>query len=225
MLSVEASRGDAWASQRPAARSPGVKENQTVEPWTVQLLTIVGVAVGAFASFISTRLVDRSRWHREEALRWDTKKLSCYSAFAAAIKRHIGISDRLCAGAGLPAGAQPLDSATGLPALADAEEDLSVKWEKVLMLGSPDAVAAARDWRHAAWQLEWLARGLREGTAEYTQANLNAGSARKRFYGVARAELGVVSGDLPELGQPPTWQTPEKNQSILDQRGVPSEGE
>ena len=143
-------------------------------------------------------------------MRWDTRRLHCYGEFAAAIKRHIGISDRVCAGLGLPAGAQPLDPASGLAILAAAEDDLSVKWEQVLMLGSPDAIAAARDWRHAAWRLEWLARGLREGAAEYTQANLEVGSARKRFYAAARGELGIASGDIPDLGQPPAWQTPER---------------
>jgi hypothetical protein len=44
-----------------------------VESWIVQLLTILAVAVGAVASFVSTRLVDRARWRREEALRWDSK--------------------------------------------------------------------------------------------------------------------------------------------------------
>jgi hypothetical protein len=181
-----------------------------VESWTVQLLTIAGVAVGAFASFVSTRVVDRGRWRREEALRWDTTRLHCYSEFAAAIKRHIGISDRICAGLGLPAGAQPLNPARGLATLATAEDDLSVKWEQVLMLGSPDAIAAAQDWRRAAWRLEWLARGLREGAAEYTQANLEVGSARKRFYTAARDELGIASGDIPDLGQTPAWHLPEQ---------------
>jgi len=180
-----------------------------MESWTVQLLTIAGVAVGAFTSFVSTRLVDRSRWRREEALRWDTRRLNCYGEFAAAIKRHIGISDRICAGLGLPAGAQSLDLATGLTTLAAADDDLSVKWEQVLMLGSPDAIAAAQDWRHAAWRLEWLARGLREGAAEYAKANLDVGSARKRFYTAARDELGIASGGIPDLSQPPTWQVPE----------------
>jgi hypothetical protein len=99
------------------------------------------------ATFISTRLVDRARWQREEALRWDAKRLDCYSEFAVAIKRFIAIAARLCAGLGLPETAQPLDPATGLPALAAADQDLSVKWEQVMMLGSPDAITAAREWR------------------------------------------------------------------------------
>lgn len=37
-----------------------------MEQWPVQLITLLGVAVGALASFATTRLVDRSRWQREE---------------------------------------------------------------------------------------------------------------------------------------------------------------
>ena len=36
-------------------------KGNAVQPWTVQLLTIVGVAVGAIASFVSTRMIDRTR--------------------------------------------------------------------------------------------------------------------------------------------------------------------
>ncbi len=89
-----------------------------MEPWTVQLLTIVGVAVGAIACFVSTRMLDRSRWRREEGLRWDTKRLDCYGEFATAIKQFITIARRLCAGLRLPSNGQSLDFAAGLSTLA-----------------------------------------------------------------------------------------------------------
>jgi hypothetical protein len=155
-------------------------------------------------------MVDRSRWRREEGLRWDTKRLDCYGEFATAIKQFITIARRLCAGLGLPSNGQPLDSATGLSALAVAEEDLSVKWEHVLMLGSPDAITAARDWRHVAWHLEWFARGLLNDAAEYIQANEDSVVARDRFYVAARADLGIVSGEIPNLNLPPAWRQPPK---------------
>jgi hypothetical protein len=98
------------------------------------------------------------------------------------------------------------DSTTGSPMLAAAEEDLGVKWENVLMLGSPQTILAAREWRHVAWHLEWLARGLRDDPAEYTQANTDSGAARRHFYSAVRAELGIVGGPIPDLPWPPAWQ-------------------
>jgi hypothetical protein len=78
--------------------------------WTVQLLTLLGVALGAVASFVSTRLVDRSRWQREERFRWDSKRLESYSEFSAAIMRFINIAQRMAAGVGLPTAVEPLVS-------------------------------------------------------------------------------------------------------------------
>ena len=96
--------------------------------WTVQLITLLGVALGALASFVSTRLVDRSRWQREERLRWDTKRLDCYSDFSAAIMRYINIGYRMAASLGLPTAVEPVNADTGIPALAAAEADLSLYW-------------------------------------------------------------------------------------------------
>jgi hypothetical protein len=112
--------------------------------WTVQLLTIFGVAVGATGSFVSTTLLDRARWRREEALRWDAKRLECYGEFGNAVKRVITVAERICAGLGLPNTSQVLDQAEGLPILTAAEEEQALKWEHVLMLGSPDVIAAGR---------------------------------------------------------------------------------
>jgi len=170
-------------------------------PWTVQLITLLGVALGALASFVSTRLVDRSRWQREEKLRWDTKRLECYSEFSAAIMRFINIEDRMAAGLGLPAAVEPLNADPGLLALATAEADVSLYWAQLLILGSPEVVRTAQDWRNEAWQLESFARGYRNDPADFVTAAQRRREARKRFYAAVRADLGILTGDIPvDLG-------------------------
>ena len=141
-----------------------------MEQWPVQLITLLGVTIGALASFVTTRLVDRSRWQREEALRWDTKRLESYGEFASALREFITIGYRITAGLGLPASAQPLDTTTGLPALATTGGEVSVKWEQVLMLGAPAVITAAHEWRNGAICLEKFALGLRKDAAEYAEA-------------------------------------------------------
>ncbi len=89
-----------------------------MDSWIVQLLTLLGVAVGAIASFVSTRLLERTRWQREEILRWDTKRLDCYSEFAAATNQFVQTAMRLAGGLGLPSTGQPLDSASSLATAA-----------------------------------------------------------------------------------------------------------
>ncbi len=164
--------------------------------WTVQLLTLLGVALGALASFVSTRSLDRGRWQREQIFRWDTERLESYSEFASTIMRFSNMANRLAAGRGLPTNAQPLDIEVGLPALATVEQELSVQWEKILMLGSPDAILAAGNWRNEAGHLEWFARGLRNYPAEFMKAMQDRREARLRFYSTIRADLGVVSGEI-----------------------------
>jgi hypothetical protein len=82
----------------------------------------------------------------------------------------INIAYRITAGLGFPASVQPIDTATGLTDLAAAEDELSIKWEQILMLGSPEAITAAQEWRHEASHLEWFARGKRNDPAEYMKA-------------------------------------------------------
>jgi hypothetical protein len=181
-----------------------------MNPWAVQLLTLAGVAVGAVASFVSTRWIEHARWRRDEAVRWDTKRLECYSEFAVAVRRHTTTAHRIAASLGLPSTVQPLDSATGLPVLATTEEELGRRWEQILMLGSPDVIKAARDWRLAAWHLEWFARKIRNDPGEYTEVARGSAEARRCFYQAVRADLGIVSGDIPQLPWPPSfWQEAE----------------
>jgi hypothetical protein len=183
------------------------------------IASLLGALVGGLAAIGGAWLQARNTagLQREEAARqeeqrrtetthrWDTKRLDCYREFAVAVKHFIAISQRLSADRGLPASAQPLDSTTGLPMVAAADQDLSVKWENVLMLGKGEAIAAAYEWRVAAWHIEWFARGLRNDPAEYEQANTVSGEARERFYSAVRADLGVGGGPIPDLPWPPDW--------------------
>ena len=174
--------------------------------WAVQLLTLLAVALGALASFLSTRMLDRSRWRREEALRWDAKRLEVYGDFASAMQQYVNIAWRVCADIGLPSTVQPLAAEVGLPALATAESNLSAQWEKILLLGSPDVTLAAKNWRHEAWHLDWFARQLRSDTVEFVKATKDRRQARRRFYSAARADLGVSSGDIPaEVDETDAW--------------------
>ena len=139
-------------------------------PWAVQLITLLAVALGALASFVSTRLVDRSRWQREESLRWDGKRLECYIDFSAAIMHYINVGQRMVAGLGLPSAVEPLTIDAGVSELASAESDPSLCWARLLILGSSEAIRAAQDWRSEAWQLESFARGRRNDPAEFVVA-------------------------------------------------------
>jgi hypothetical protein len=88
--------------------------------------------------------------------------------------RFITIGYRISAGLGLPATVQAPDPTTSLETPAAAEAEVSVKREQVLMLGSPEAIIAAQEWRDEAWHLEWFARGRRGDTPEFVKATCSS---------------------------------------------------
>jgi hypothetical protein len=187
-------------------------------PWAIQIITLLGVALGALASFASTRAIERSRWRREEALRWDSKRLECYIDFSAAMIRFITIEDRIAAGLGLPAVIEPQGGESGLTALATAEAEVSLNWAQLLVLGSPEVVTAAQHWRNQAWLAESFARGHRSSADEFEVALHGRREARARFYNAVRADLGITSGDISaNIGRRLQW-------SELPQQLHPSDG-
>jgi hypothetical protein len=114
------------------------------------------------------------------------------------LKKSLEVSYRLAATRGYPASALPIDLDTGLQALGTAEAERTAKWETVLLLGSPETIAAARSWHKAAWTLRFVVRG--ETTIEhdeYVRLYESIGRLRDEFYGSARADLGIKSGALP----------------------------
>jgi hypothetical protein len=59
-----------------------------------QLPALIGVLLGAGATFGATFATDRARWHREQSVRWDVKRADEY---AFAVKRVISLAVRIAA--------------------------------------------------------------------------------------------------------------------------------
>lgn len=187
-----------------------------VNPVVQQLLTLAAVVLGAGSTFAATTFTERAKWRRSQDTRWDDRRLAAYSEFANALKQYVQLSYRLAAARGYPATALPIDIEIGLRELAEAEAEKTVKWEAVLLLGSPQAVAAAREWNRAAWELGWAARGHVIEHEEYVQRYSEMGRRRNDFYERARTDLGVRSGELPPGDRP--WLPPG-----VGDAGVPDE--
>lgn len=92
-----------------------------------QVLPLVGVVVGAFMSFSATYFMERTRWRRERAVRWDERRLSAYTDYSYAVKEVVALASRIAAGRGLESGLRPLASSEeNLAKLAEAEASRSV---------------------------------------------------------------------------------------------------
>lgn len=115
-----------------------------------QLPTLLGVLVGAIATYFVTTAAERARWRRDQTIRWDAKRMEVYAEYGRAVKRVTDLAVRIAMARGVRVsqmtGRESLQPDEGLPVLAQAEAERGAIWESVLLLGSPEAVSAARRW-------------------------------------------------------------------------------
>ncbi|MGW2661378.1 hypothetical protein ACWCW7_10480 [Nocardia tengchongensis] len=156
-----------------------------------QLPALVGVLLGAAATYLSTSAAERARWRRAQAIRWDEKRLTAYTEYAYAVKKVIGISVRIAAHQGIHPDSNKLPLDEGVVALAAAEHERTMKWESVLMLASEDAITAARAWHESAYSPQLIAVGRITGTA-WPEAVEATSQARRKYYEVVRKDIGLA---------------------------------
>lgn len=160
---------------------------------TVQgLITIAAVAVGALGTYLATQRVERARWQREHAARWDERKLAVYTEYAASVKMAIIRSRSILGGLGLSPTLTPTSREEGLPLLALDENSRSEKLESVMLVGGPEVIAAARRWHGISWTFQHWAMGTEATTSQDVEREYEAAQvARESFYEAARRELGL----------------------------------
>ena len=113
---------------------------------TQQLPALIGVVVGVAASYLAGALSERTRWRREQASRWDDKRAQAYSDYGYAVKNVYVLCLRI-ANARVRGGAgDPDQYEESLALLGVLTDERTAKWETVLLLGSPEAITAARTW-------------------------------------------------------------------------------
>lgn len=156
------------------------------------VITIAAVAIGALGTYLATQGIERARWARENATRWDERKRQVYTEYAASVKMVIIRSRSILGGLGLSPTLTPISREEGLPLLALEENSRSEKLESVMMIGSPGLVAAARSWHGIAWKFHQWAIGATQTTADEVEREYEAAQvAREAFYRAARDELGL----------------------------------
>src|SRR5262245_32515327 len=121
------------------------------------ILPLVGVVIGAVATYLTASAVQRSQWRRFHDVRWDERRLMAYVQYGDAVKRMHSLAVRICAARGFNYAVEPLEPDEGLPALATASEERAARWESVLLLGDQHTITAARSWHQTVWRLEWYA--------------------------------------------------------------------
>lgn len=175
-------------------------------PLLEQLPVLIGVCVGAVATYATTSLAERSRWRRERSVRWDDARMRAYTGYGDAVKKMSHIASRIAAGRGFPHSVEPLvPNAEVLGSLADANSARARAWESVLLLGDPHTIAAARAWHLAVWRLVGFARGQLSAMEEWEASVKETKVARDSFYDCARRDLGISGEAVPTPVLPPNW--------------------
>jgi hypothetical protein len=167
-----------------------------------QLPTLLGVVIGSLATYAVTMSAERSRWRRGLAVRWDERRLATYMEYAHAVKKVISVATRLAAQRGVFVGGDGTTEVYRVTDLADAEEQRTIDWEAVLMLGSDDVVIAARQWHDCVFRLQRIAADQATDMS-WRDAVDGTSLARRRFYEAARRDLGVALSRSPEAYE---WQ-------------------
>lgn len=163
-----------------------------------QLPALIGVCVGALATYGTTFLTERTRWRRERAVRWDDARMRAYAEYGNAVKKVLHLAVRIAVGRGFPHSIEPLaPDAEAMEALGDADGARARAWESVLLLGDPQTISAARTWHETVWRLMLFAQGQRTSAEQWELSIREANLARDNFYDCARRDLGVRGEAVP----------------------------
>ena len=197
-----------------------LQEEPALESFLQQLPALIGVLLGAVSTFVATTATERSRWRRQQSVRWDADRLAAYSEYARAVKRKIAIAVQIAARRGVHPEPDWSPSNEGIEALTVAEEDRTTKWERVLLLGSNEAVAAAREWHNSVFLLERVASGTRTDKT-WTEAVERTSRGRLRFYEVVKRDLGTAVSVEPHAYE---WQLAKLVSGHKELRHLPEDG-
>jgi hypothetical protein len=164
---------------------------------TQQLPALLGVVVGTGGAILATGIADRNRWQRQQAARWDERRLQAYVDFANAVKEvhtyGLRIAERDNPGSG-----HRVDREDALGKMEDADIRRTKAWESVLLLGDAETVLAAREWRSSVTEIMYFAQGVAPAGFALADAVTRANTGRDRFYDAARASLGIRGTATPQ---------------------------
>jgi hypothetical protein len=159
-----------------------------------QLPALIGVVLGALASYLAVTLTERVRFRRDQAARWRDRRLTVYSDYARSVKTTVSVMFRVSAHLGNDPHPHPLTHEDAAPQLAAASETRDAAWEMMLLLGEPAVVDAAHAWFTAVMAMERFVRDRVRDPDEWSSLLDGQRVARARFYAAARRDLALPPG-------------------------------
>jgi hypothetical protein len=172
-----------------------------------QLPALIGVVIGALGSYLAITRGDAARFRREQAARWEERRLTVYADYARALKKSVTLAYRIAAHLGNDPHPHPMPPEEAAPHLAEATDARDPAGEALLMLGSRDVVDRAREWVVVVMDMEAFLRDLTVDPEKWSVMLERQRTARERYYSAVRNDLALPPGHSGEW-QFPTARTP-----------------
>ncbi|NWF26566.1 hypothetical protein HW130_09815 [Streptomyces sp. PKU-EA00015] len=168
-----------------------------------QLPALVGVVIGALGSYLAITRGDRARFRREQAARWEERRLAVYSDYARSLKKSVTLTYRVAAHLGNDPHPHPLSPEDAAPLLAAASDARDPSGEALLMLGSRDVVQKAREWVVVVLEMESFLREGRRAPDAWSALLAKQRAARETYYAAVRDDLELSPGHSGRWELPP----------------------
>jgi hypothetical protein len=152
-----------------------------------QIITLVGVLLGAVTSFCATSLAERARFRQTLATRWDERKLDTYIEYISCVKQAVRAAREA-----LDAHERGEDSSEPRSAMDAAEARRSVLFEGLVLLGDDAASQAAMTVNERLWTLLLCARDPVAGSiASREELSSSIIEALNGLHQAARSDLAI----------------------------------
>ncbi|MER0477902.1 hypothetical protein ABR737_06015 [Streptomyces sp. Edi2] len=163
-----------------------------------QLPALIGVVIGALGSYLASMRGDQARFRREQAARWEDRRLTTYADFARALKKSVTLTYRLAAHLGNDPHPHPLSPEEAASHLADATDARDPAGEALLMLGTPHVVEKARTWVVVVMEMEGFLRDRTHSPEAWSDLLARQRAAREGYYAAVRRDLALPPGHSGE---------------------------
>ncbi|MEU7433216.1 hypothetical protein AB0B07_20670 [Streptomyces sioyaensis] len=148
-----------------------------------QIVTLVGVLVGALTSYLSVSVAERAKHRRSMATRWDERKLNAYIEYATCVKEVADVAKR----------SRQVDEGSDahkefIATMEDGERRRSALFEALVLLAAPPTIEAAHEINVALWE------GLAQARRHDPPSGVIFGDFHKlmnTYHERAREDLGI----------------------------------
>ncbi|MFE1174873.1 hypothetical protein [Streptomyces sp. NPDC058773] len=163
-----------------------------------QLPALIGVVIGALGSYLAVMRGDQARFRREQAVRWEERRLTVYADYARSLKKSVTLTYRVAAHLGNDPHPHPLSPEEAAPQLAEATDARDPAGEALLMLGSPEVVEKARAWVVAVMDMEGFLRDRTHSPETWSGLLQRQRAARESYYAAVRRDVALPPGHSGE---------------------------